>query len=147
MIAVGPSGASENKPFDRLAELALDLMGADIAIVSLDMSSFWPDRGAITSAAFRDDGDDMVAAVRSEVRALAHASHAAERGFELYVEIPLRSEQEQRLGKLVVLGREARDVGDREIRLLKKLGHVVVDVIESRVSIDGGSARHVTPAT
>ena len=146
MIAVGPSGASENKPFDGLAELALDLMGADIAIVSLDMSSFWPDRGAITSAAFRDDGD-MVAAVRSEVRALAHASHAAERGFELYVEIPLRSEQEQRLGKLVVLGREARDVGDREIRLLKKLGHVVVDVIESRISIDGGSARHVTPVT
>jgi sigma-B regulation protein RsbU (phosphoserine phosphatase) len=144
-----PDGA-----FDRIAELAAELLGVPIAIVSivdtdriwfkshygLDTSQIDRDPGLCASAILHEDPWVVTDAER-DPRTLANPLVAGEFGLRFYVGIPLTTHDGYNLGTLCVLDKAPRPVSDSQVGMLEKLAALVMDELELRRSALAASAQ------
>lgn len=132
--------------FDRVAHLAAAALRADVAMIELiDGHGVWhhrADRSDIgTSIAIRDGGIDPLPAP-ADLRRLSNPVVAQDHGFVFYACVPLQSDGVE-LGKVVILDRAHRDASDEEVTLLRRLGDVVIEMVEWRTA----AARYVGQAS
>jgi sigma-B regulation protein RsbU (phosphoserine phosphatase) len=137
-----PDGA-----FDRIAELAAELLDVPIAIVSivdtdriwfkshhgLDASQIDRDPGLCASAILHEN-PWIVTDAQHDPRTLANPLVAGEFGLRFYVGVPLTTHDGYNLGTLCVLDKAPRTVSDDEIGMLEKLTALVMDELELRRS-------------
>ncbi len=138
-----PDGA-----FDRIAELAAELLGVPIAIVSIvDTDRIWfkshhgldgvsqidRDPGLCASAILHET-PWVVTDAEHDPRTLANPLVAGEFGLRFYVGVPLTTQDGYNLGTLCVLAKAPRPVSGTEIGILEKLAALVMDELELRRS-------------
>jgi sigma-B regulation protein RsbU (phosphoserine phosphatase) len=137
-----PDGA-----FDRIAELAAELIGVPIAIVSivdtdriwfkshhgLDLSQIDREPGLCASAILHET-PWVVTDAEHDPRTLANPLVAGEFGLRFYVGVPLTTHDRYNLGTLCVLDQTARQVTGAQIEMLEKLAALVMDELELRRS-------------
>jgi sigma-B regulation protein RsbU (phosphoserine phosphatase) len=144
-----PDGA-----FDRIAELAAELLGVPIAIVSIvDTDRIWfkshhgldgvsqidRDPGLCASAILHET-PWVVTDAAHDPRTLANPLVAGEFGLRFYVGVPLTTQDGYNLGTLCVLAKEPRPVSGTEIGILEKLATLVMDELELRRSAQAALA-------
>jgi sigma-B regulation protein RsbU (phosphoserine phosphatase) len=144
-----PDGA-----FDRIAELAAELIGAPIAIVSivdtdriwfkshhgLDVSQINRDPGLCASAILHDT-PWVVTDAQHDPRTLANPLVAGDFGLRFYVGVPLSTHDGYNLGTLCVLDKAPRPVTGQQIDMLEKLAALVMDELELRRSAQAAIAQ------
>ncbi len=138
-----PDGA-----FDRIAELAAELLGVPIAIVSIvDTDRIWfkshhglaavsqidRDPGLCASAILHDS-PWVVTDAEHDPRTLANPLVAGDFGLRFYVGVPLATYDGYNLGTLCVLDKSPRPVTEAQIQILEKLAALVMDELELRRS-------------
>jgi sigma-B regulation protein RsbU (phosphoserine phosphatase) len=137
-----PDGA-----FDRIAELAAELLGVPIAIVSvvdtdriwfkshhgLDVTQIDREPGLCASAILHET-PWVVTDAEHDPRTLANPLVAGEFGLRFYVGVPLTTNDGFNLGTLCVLDKTPRPVSDSQIGMLEKLAALVMDELELRRS-------------
>lgn len=138
-----PDGA-----FDRIAELAAELLAVPIAIVSIvdtdriwfkshhgldDVSQIDREPGLCASAILHET-PWVVTDAQHDPRTLANPLVAGGFGLRFYVGVPLTTYDGYNLGTLCVLDKTPRPASDREIAVLEKLAALVMDELELRRS-------------
>lgn len=137
-----PDGA-----FDRIAELAAELLAVPIAIVSivdtdriwfkshhgLDVTQIGRDPGLCASAILHET-PWVVTDAEHDPRTLANPLVAGDFGLRFYVGVPLTTHDGYNLGTLCVLDKTPRPVSGQEIGVLEKLAALVMDELELRRS-------------
>lgn len=132
--------------FDRVAHLAAVALHADVAMIELiDGHGIWhhrADRSVLgTSIAIRHGGIDPLPAP-ADLRRLSNPMVAQDHGFVFYACVPLQSDGVD-LGKVVILDRAQRDASAEEVTLLRRLGDVIIEMVEWR----SAAARYVGQAS
>lgn len=133
--------------FDRITALAANLFEVPISIISLvDTDRIWfkSHHGLDVEEIGRDPGlcascilqetPWVVTDAKADVRALANPLVAGEFGLRFYMGVPLRTHDGYNLGTLCVIGKQPREVTEREKSQLTDLASVVMDEIELRLS-------------
>lgn len=145
-----PDGA-----FDRIAELAAELLGAPIAIVSIvDTDRIWfkshhgldgvsqIDREpGLCASAILHETPWVVTDAEHDPRTLANPLVAGEFGLRFYVGAPLTTHDGFNLGTLCVLDKAPRPITSSQIEVLEKLAAVVMDELELRRSAQAAIAQ------
>ena len=145
-----PDGA-----FDRIAELAAELLGVPIAIVSIvDTDRIWfkshhgldgvsqIDREpGLCASAILHEGPWVVTDAEHDPRTLANPLVAGGFGLRFYVGVPLTTHDGYNLGTLCVLDKAPRPVSDGQIGMLEKLATLVMDELELRRSAQSAVAQ------
>ena len=133
--------------FDRITAVAASIFSVPIAIISLvdhdriwfkshhglDIDEIGRDPGLCASCILQDNAWILTDA-KTDVRALANPLVAGDFGLRFYAGVPLRTRDGHNLGTLCVIGREPREVTEREVAQLADLASVVVDQMELRLS-------------
>jgi len=130
---------SDENSFRIITDLAKTYLNADMAIVNVvDPEGILhpgsSDMPAATSVAFRDGGKSP-SIPESDLHNLIDPLRARDSGFDFFAEIPLRSSEGAKFGSLVVLSREARDVSDEELAVLRNLARLIVERVELRLAL------------
>ncbi len=134
--------------FDRITELAAAIFNVPIAIISLvDTDRIWfkshfglsinqldRDPGLCASAILSDDAYVVENAIE-DVRSLANPLVAGEFGLRFYAATPLQTEDHYNLGTLCIIDKMPRTFNAEQKEILKKLGRVVMDEMESRIAL------------
>lgn len=145
-----PDGA-----FDRVAELAAELLAVPIAIVSIvdtdriwfkshhgldDVSQIDREPGLCASAILHE-APWVVTDAEHDPRTLANPLVAGGFGLRFYVGVPLTTHDGYNLGTLCVLDKTPRTVTDGQINMLEKLAALVMDQLELRRSAHSAVAQ------
>jgi two-component sensor histidine kinase len=114
--------------FDRITALAADLFDAPIAIISFfdrDRLSFKSHHG-LEATGISWGSDTSASAMELRIR----------REFDVgfFVGVPLRTPDGHDLGTLCVIDRKSREAEPHQIRQLRVLGDIVVDLLEQRLA-------------
>jgi GAF domain-containing protein len=134
--------------FDRITELAAAIFNVPIAIISLvDTDRIWfkshfglsinqldRDPGLCASAILSDEAYVIENAIE-DVRSLANPLVAGEFGLRFYAATPLQTEDHYNLGTLCIIDKMTRTFNEEQKEILKKLGRVVMDEMESRIAL------------
>ncbi len=134
--------------FDRITELAAAIFNVPIAIISLvDTDRIWfkshfglsinqldRDPGLCASAILSDEAYVIENAIE-DVRSLANPLVAGEFGLRFYAATPLQTEDHYNLGTLCIIDKMPRTFNAEQKEILKKLGRVVMDEMESRIAL------------
>ena len=133
--------------FDRITDLAPNLFEVPLSIISLvdtdriwfkshhglDVEEIGRDLGLCASCILQE-APWVVTDAKTDVRALANPLVAGEFGLRFYLGVPLRTHDGYNLGTLCVIGKQPREVTEREKSRLTDLASVVMDEIELRLS-------------
>jgi signal transduction histidine kinase len=132
--------------FDHVAQLAAQLFDVPIALVTLvDTDRIWfkstvglniqeigRDPGLCASAILSDDVY-LVEDARNDYRTLANPLVAGEFGLQFYAAVPLKVREGYNLGTLCIIDKEPRKLSSKQVKLLEKLGQVLIDQLELRL--------------
>jgi GAF domain-containing protein len=134
--------------FDRITKLASTIFDVPIAIISLvDTDRIWfkSAHGLSVSQIDRVPGLCASAILSSDIyvvgdackdpRTLANPLVAGEFGLRFYAAVPLQTEDQHNLGTLCIIDKVPRTLSEKEQKMLKELGDVVMDEMELRLSL------------
>lgn len=133
--------------FDQITALAAELCSTPISIISvvdedriwfkshhgLDVPQIGRDLGLCASAILQDV-PYLVSDALADPRTLSNPLVAGEFGLRFYLAVPLRTGDGHNLGTLCVIDKEPRPVSQEQIGQLQKLGSLVMDQLELRLS-------------
>jgi GAF domain-containing protein len=134
--------------FDRITELAAAIFNVPIAIISLvDTDRIWfkshfglsinqinRDPGLCASAILTND-DYVIENAIDDVRSLANPLVAGEFGLRFYAATPLQTEDHYNLGTLCIIDKMPRTFNAEQKGILKKMGKIVMDEMDARISL------------
>ena len=112
--------------FSQLAELARVIFEVDAVVIDLaDQVGLWAG-GTVQAAPGRSVAvcDTLSPASREDVVDLIDPLAARTAGYAFHVTTPVRIDEEE-MGRVVLIGRTPRDVGARELELLRRIAALV----------------------
>ncbi|WP_019517329.1 GAF domain-containing protein [Sphingomonas sp. Mn802worker] len=136
-----------NAMLNELAEVAALALDCPIGIVSLvakdqiwlkaspgidGLDQLARDEG-LCGSAVRQDDPWVVENAAIDVRTLANPLVAGDFGLRFYAGVPLKGSDGHNLGMLAAIDAKPRPISERELTILKKLGEVVVHLLETRL--------------
>jgi signal transduction histidine kinase len=141
-----PDGA-----FDRITELAAQLLKVPIAVASLvDTDRIWfksrhgldvdqlERQPGLCASVIMNNAPYILNDASLDPRSLSHPLVAGEAGFRFYAGVPLTTHDGFNLGVLCVIDLEPRTITGDELKILQNLAQVVMDQMELRLA-----SRHI----